>query len=260
MSHRTIEEVFRNALQICDDTFPQEEVRGWIGQKLGIDGITQAIENAKKLYESKKRSKAMKWLVRLSARISLYGSALDMLAQHHPEYLALVWGSLKFVVVVSPIVLQCVQYLIKTKGLMNHEELVHELAKAMCRIGDVLPQAELHLLLYPTPKMKELVVELYVQIIKFARRAIKWYRESRPKHIITSISRPYSLRFKDMVESISENSRRLEQLALSLSMAELRQTRLELQASRREQQSVLAIAEETKLKLDGENIQNMCRT
>jgi len=29
-----------------------------------------------------------------------YAQALDMLSQHHPEYVALVWGTLKFVLMV----------------------------------------------------------------------------------------------------------------------------------------------------------------
>jgi len=132
---------------------------------------------------------------------------------------------------------------------MNQEELIKELAKALCRIGDVLPQAELHLLLYPTPRMKELVTELYIRIMKFARRAMKWFTESKAKHVFSSIARPYTLRFKDMVEDTSETSRKLERLALSLSMAELRKTRLELQDSRRDQQ---IIAAEIKQKLDSE--------
>ncbi|KAF2112711.1 hypothetical protein BDV96DRAFT_460292, partial [Lophiotrema nucula] len=65
-----------------------------------IMSVQKAVNRAQSKYEEKKRSKASKWLLRLSARIALYGSALDMLAQHHPEYLALAWGSIKFVVVV----------------------------------------------------------------------------------------------------------------------------------------------------------------
>lgn len=76
-----------------------------MSQKLDVFSVSQAVEEAQQIYERKKRCKALKWLTRLSARITLYGSALDMLAQHHPEYLALVWGSLKFVVIVSAIVL-----------------------------------------------------------------------------------------------------------------------------------------------------------
>lgn len=32
-----------------------------------------------------------------------YNGALDMLAQQHPEYLSLVWGTLKFILMVSVI-------------------------------------------------------------------------------------------------------------------------------------------------------------
>jgi len=88
-------------MQICIGLFPPEEVQCWISTKLDIHGVSEAIHHAQQQYGSKRRCKAAKWLTRLSARISLYGSALDMLAQHHPEYLALVWGSLKFVVIVS---------------------------------------------------------------------------------------------------------------------------------------------------------------
>lgn len=133
---------------------------------------------------------------------------------------------------------------------MNHEDLTKELAKALCRIGDVLPQAELALLVYPTVSMKELVTTLYVQIIKFVRRARKWYNECRLKHVISAVARPFSLRFQDMVDNISEISRRVERLALTLSMAELRKTRLELESSRREQKTAHSIALETNQKLD----------
>jgi hypothetical protein len=94
-------EAFEEAMQICIGLFPLEEVQCWMSTKLDIHGVSEAIHHAQQQYGSKRRCKAAKWLTRLSARISLYGSALDMLAQHHPEYLALVWGSLKFVVVVS---------------------------------------------------------------------------------------------------------------------------------------------------------------
>lgn len=134
---------------------------------------------------------------------------------------------------------------------MNYEELVKELAKALCRIGDALPQAQLHLLLHPTTAMKGLVVGLYVLIIKFTRRAMKWFNESRLQHMISSITHPYGLRFKDMVDTISETSRRVERLALSLSMTELRQTRLELENTRREQRAIHDIAVRTDHKIDG---------
>jgi acyl-CoA reductase-like NAD-dependent aldehyde dehydrogenase len=53
-------------------------------------------------YEARnKESKARKWLERLSHRIHFYGTVLDVVAQHHPEYVALTWGSIKFLILVG---------------------------------------------------------------------------------------------------------------------------------------------------------------
>jgi hypothetical protein len=47
-------------------------------------------------YESQRKGfEARKWLASLSLRIQFHGTVLDVFAQHHPEYVALVWGSTK---------------------------------------------------------------------------------------------------------------------------------------------------------------------
>src|SRR5579871_506701 len=117
---------------------------------------------------------------------------------------------------------------------MNQEELVKELAKALCRLGDALPQAEIRLVLYPTVEMRCLVTQLYVHILEFSQRALKWYSAGKLKHALTAIVRPYSLSFKDLVESMKETTGKIKDLALSMSMAEIRQTRIELEEARRE--------------------------
>jgi len=66
-----------------------------------IASIMAAIEAAQARYVCQKQDKARKWLTRLSARITHYGSILDVFAQYHPEYTALVWGSFKLVFIVS---------------------------------------------------------------------------------------------------------------------------------------------------------------
>lgn len=45
------------------------------------------------------------WLEKISSRIVYYGAVLDMLAQHHPEYVSLAWGATKFVLMVRPLFL-----------------------------------------------------------------------------------------------------------------------------------------------------------
>lgn len=61
--------------------------------------------NIKKIhdaYESKRsNSSARKWLQKFSRRVTHYSNILDVFVQHHPEYVALVWGAMKFLFLVS---------------------------------------------------------------------------------------------------------------------------------------------------------------
>lgn len=65
-----------------------------------MSDIVEALSAARDKYNVKRTSKAWKWLTRLSARINHYGSILDVMVQHHPEYAALVWGAMKVLFVV----------------------------------------------------------------------------------------------------------------------------------------------------------------
>lgn len=75
--------------------------RIWLEDKNTIDHVHQAVNDAKRIYEEKGQSKVRKWLTKLSARIQYYGAVLDALVQHHPEYVSLVWGTFKFIFMVS---------------------------------------------------------------------------------------------------------------------------------------------------------------
>lgn len=108
-----------------------------------------------------------------------------------------------------------------------------EVTKALCRICEAVKHVQLNLLLYPTEHMKNLVGDLYTHLVKFAIRAVKWYREPRLLHAVTSITRPYALRFRDIVEDIGETIRQIDRLALSMSQVDQRQILLKLDESRR---------------------------
>lgn len=61
------------------------------------DAVTQSLES----YEAgQKYSTAKKWLQKVSLRIHIYGNVLDVMAQHHPEYVSLAWGAIKFLLTV----------------------------------------------------------------------------------------------------------------------------------------------------------------
>jgi hypothetical protein len=64
--------------------------------------VQETVQNAKLTYESERRgSKVRKLLVSLSQRIHSYSRILDVIAQRHPEYVALTWGTVKFLLMVN---------------------------------------------------------------------------------------------------------------------------------------------------------------
>ena len=67
-----------------------------------IDDVRAVVEQAKARYEdcTNSRKGFLKHLAKFSARIMYFGQVLDILSQHHPEYVALAWGALKFVFMV----------------------------------------------------------------------------------------------------------------------------------------------------------------
>lgn len=66
-----------------------------------MDDVQNVVQQAMARYNaSRNEAKSRKWLVRLSQWIHHYSGVFDVFAQHHPEYVALAWGSMKFLLMV----------------------------------------------------------------------------------------------------------------------------------------------------------------
>ena len=52
---------------------------------------------------SRGHTKVRKWLAKFAAGLNFYANVMDMLVQQHPEYVALAWGAMKVLIVVSKI-------------------------------------------------------------------------------------------------------------------------------------------------------------
>ena len=104
-----------------------------------------------------------------------------------------------------------------------------EISKTISQIADVLPRADLSANLYPTPRMKAAVAQLYAKILHFVRDAVKWYKKSKLAHSVSAVFKPYELSFKTIVEEISRASRRVDQEASAASKAEIRELHIKLQ-------------------------------
>ena len=60
--------------------------------------VVDAVTMAQKRYESEhSRSKVRTCITEFSKRICYYGKVMDVLVQHHPEYVSLAWGAMKLV-------------------------------------------------------------------------------------------------------------------------------------------------------------------
>jgi hypothetical protein len=96
-------EAFNDAVKVFKEKLTHDECkRIWLVDKADIYQVQQAVSSAKAAYEAKsKGSKARKWLSRLSSRVVFYSTVLDMMVQHHPEYVSLAWGTFKFFFIVS---------------------------------------------------------------------------------------------------------------------------------------------------------------
>ena len=92
----------------------------------------------------------------------------------------------------------------------------------MSQIADLLPRVEFTSIIYPTNRMREAIAQLFASMLRFLIRARDWYEEGKLRHFIHSITRPVELRYSDLLEQITDNSRIIDQLAKSGQQAELR--------------------------------------
>lgn len=78
--------------------------RAWIDnlKATTLQGVVAEVAKARAIYDAKKGdSKTSKLIVSFSQRVAYYGKVLDVMVQHHPEYVSLAWGTLKLVFGVS---------------------------------------------------------------------------------------------------------------------------------------------------------------
>ena len=66
-----------------------------------MQDVITAVQTAQTEYEARRRKgKAGEYLAAFSSRVMYYGAIMDTLSQHHPEYVSLAWGAMKFLFVV----------------------------------------------------------------------------------------------------------------------------------------------------------------
>ncbi|KAF4829591.1 hypothetical protein CGCTS75_v006444 [Colletotrichum tropicale] len=155
----------------------------------------------------------MSWLQVFSSRVVYYGQVLDTLAQHHPEYVGLVWGIIKFVLL----------------GIINHAELVEQFSEALSGISQVLPAAKVSAELYQTDQMKDAVGNLYAHILRFLQQAFDWYNARPARRVLNAVFNPFQLCYKLIVDKIKLCAETIDTISNTGLKSEVRSMHLLLQ-------------------------------
>jgi hypothetical protein len=95
-SENILREAYENATSAFKEEFAEDEKKSNpMGENSTLEDVLQILALAKARYEAKHTSKARKWLGIFSSKVMFYASILDVLVQHHPEYVSLVWGAMR---------------------------------------------------------------------------------------------------------------------------------------------------------------------
>jgi hypothetical protein len=98
-----LEDAFAEAKVKFSSTLSQDQQKiGFVNSKNSLEDVRAVVLQSMVNYESRKTSsQARKWLQSFSQRVKFYGDILDVFVQHHPEYVSLVWGAMKFLFTVG---------------------------------------------------------------------------------------------------------------------------------------------------------------
>ena len=241
-------EDFNKAVELFGSTITKNsQKKAAVQDASSLEDIRRTVLEVKIRYDTAhEHSKVSKWLSKFSNHVQLYGNIMDVLVQHHPEYVSLAWGAMKFLFVVSDHSQDHSSGAEIPQLVLNHERMTKSLTKGLCQIADSLPQIELYTVLYPTTRMKQVVSELYALVIRFLIRARDWYQESKPMHVLHSLTRPVELRYADLVDDIEVCTRVIYRIASAAAQAEQRDMHLRMQELVRRQMDSNAVLEEVR--------------
>jgi hypothetical protein len=100
-----VQQAYQQAVKYFSEELTQDEIeRGWIAQGTSIDHVLTVVQEAEAKYATSKskHGKLRQLLSKLPERLHFYSGVIDIFVQAHPEYSALAWGAIKFVLLVRP--------------------------------------------------------------------------------------------------------------------------------------------------------------
>lgn len=125
-------------------------------------------------------------IARFVDTLSHYSGVFDVLSQCAFGYMTLIWGSLKFVLLMAK----------------SHYDTLLRFTDVMSQIGINLPRVELYRKIFPTTRMLQFVSQLYAAIVEFLREFIVYLKQKNHRKFFGNFTRPFELQFGRLVARI----------------------------------------------------------
>lgn len=125
-------------------------------------------------------------IARFVETLSHYSGVFDVLSQCAFGYMTLIWGSLKFVLLMAK----------------SHYDTLFKFTDVMSQIGINLPRVELYRQIFPTTRILQFVSQLYAAIVEFLQEFIVYLKQKTYRKFFGNLTRPFDLQFGRLVGRI----------------------------------------------------------
>ncbi|GKT42406.1 uncharacterized protein ColSpa_02587 [Colletotrichum spaethianum] len=185
--HRKAETAYKKAVRSLESYLNKEDAAAVISK--GKDGkeidakeeLHQVVRTIQQTKETKLEEGKTKKLIKC---LDHYQGVFDILSQAEFSGLPLIWGGLKFILLVTK----------------NNNAVLPKVIDVMIDIGRNLERIRGYAALYPTPRMLEFTAELYAAIVEFLEKVIKDAKNAE-KNVLTIADNPTA----DVFQAIRKN-------------------------------------------------------
>ncbi|KAI1263958.1 hypothetical protein F5Y18DRAFT_428457 [Xylariaceae sp. FL1019] len=120
---------------------------------------------------------------------SLYYSAIvDTFIQHNPEWTALAWGAIKFLIIVP----------------VEYQRIKEKIALHLGSLGEKFRIVHIFVQFFPSTTIVKAASEMYAAFARFLEKSIAWLKTSQLKRIIKAALQPYDTSLKPILDSIDQ--------------------------------------------------------
>jgi hypothetical protein len=156
-----------------------------------------AVQIGKELENEKGKGEALD-------RIMHYATVFDVLSQTNSQFGCLIWGLLRFVLIVRFASFTNPSMLTVPQMSKNHHVLFHRLSDMLYKIGLNLPRFLLYRDIMPNDRMLDLISQLYSAIVDFLSDTVVYFQQNRIRKWMTALWTPFEVKFEKAIARITE--------------------------------------------------------